>query len=130
MDILPNDPQFLALSREELMFLYHWKRKVTDDFKNELGVMLGARWSLKQFREQLRKRKSKKRGKSEEPEFMDIPLALLLNPNAMKMLKALMPKDQKINGESEAESVLGYDPVRKHQKKMLKEAKSILGRNS
>jgi hypothetical protein len=126
MNLLPNDPGFLALSREELMFLYHWKRKFLDDSKNDFAVMLGARWSLKQLREQAKKRNRKRRKGEPEPEFLDFPLVVLQNPNAMKILKSLLPKQQKINGEDEIESVFGYDPVRRHQRQMLKSAREAL----
>lgn len=108
------------------MFLYHWKRKFLDDSKNDFAVMLGARWSLKQLREQAKKRNRKRRKGEPEPEFLDFPLVVLQNPNAMKILKSLLPKQQKINGEDEIESVFGYDPVRRHQRQMLKSAREAL----
>lgn len=125
MNILPNDPKILELSGELLHFMYYHKRKYMNDIRNDLGNILGTRWAPESIHSSPRQRKP---GES-DPLFYDIPLALMLRPQATQDLKKIIPKPRKNNnsGERSFEEVFGKNLIREHQRKLLLEsAKALL----
>lgn len=129
MDILPNDPRFLALNSEELLFTYHYKKRYLEEIRetvrNELGAMLGTRW----YPEAVHARASNK--KPAPRTHYDFPLAVLLNSSLSKSLKTMIPKpvNQKLtNGEVEFEDIYGVNLIREHQRKLMAQASKLLNK--
>lgn len=122
MNKFPNDPQLLALSGEELLFTYHHKRKYLGDIRNDLGTILGTRWTPESVH-------AVSKGAPRIQGYYDFPLALLLQPKLGKNLKSMVPKPKKqkfANGEAEFEDVFGKNLIREHQKRLLAKADKIL----
>ena len=124
MDKFPNDPLLAELSGEELLFMYHHKKKYLDDLFDKLAVMLGVRWRP----EAVHAQPSKRTGPG--PAHLDLPLSLAINPRLHKMLKEHTPKPKSAklrNGEFEFEELnQGRNLIREHQRRLLSQATKIL----
>jgi hypothetical protein len=124
MDKFPNDPQLLSLSSEQLQFMYYYKRKYMNDIRNDLGNVLGTRWSPESIHSPPRT----KRPGDKEPEAYDIPLSLLIRPQTTQDLKKIIPKPKKgtKHHEKSFEEVFGKNLIREHQRRLIKEARELL----
>lgn len=126
MNKLPNDPQLLDLSGEELAFVYHYKKKYMHDIQTTLGTMLGTHWTPESVHSE-----PTSQSRNKDVTHMDTPLALLLNPKLGKWMKENTPKPRKQrlkSGEIEFEEVLGVNLIREHQRKLLNAAASMLNK--
>lgn len=125
MNKFPNDPELLSLSREQLHFMYYYKRKYMSDIRNDLGNILGTRWSP----ESIHSAPRQKRPGELDPAFYEFPLALMLRPQATNDLKHMVPRPRKASGKEERtfEEVFGKNLIREHQRKqLLEDAKKLL----
>lgn len=93
--MLPNDPVLLRASEEQLLFADYYKKQQNDAMFDRLAKLLGVKYSLEELRELVaslnapkRKRKlGKNGGKGETPKELFIPLALIMNPQSLEVLK-------------------------------------------
>lgn len=93
---------------------------------NDLAVMLGVRWTPESVHAEPDQNRKKKPG---EPETIDLPLTLALNPKLGKWLKQHVNKpsgSKTVDGDVEIVGALGVDMIREHQKRLLSQAKQIL----
>lgn len=91
---MPNDPTLLLATEEQLLFADHYKRVQMDMMFDRLAKLLGVKYSALDLQELVRalanpRRKvhKDKNGKSEVPKDLFVPLALLVNPQSIEILK-------------------------------------------
>lgn len=104
--------------------MYHYKKKYMDDLRNELGAILGTRWTPEMVHG------SGKADRTGTRKYYDFPLAVLMNPKLGKGLKEMVPKPIKsgaYKGEVEFEEVFNTNLIREHQRKnLLAKAQKIM----
>lgn len=91
---MPNDSTLLLATEEQLLFADHYKRVQMDMMFDRLAKLLGVKYSALDLQELVRalanpKRKVRKGkdGKPDLPKDLFVPLALLVNPQSIEILK-------------------------------------------
>jgi hypothetical protein len=85
-DVLPSDPNLLALNEEQLYWLQHAKRSYLKELFENLGIMLGTNMTSDMLYG------SGKKSKSKLVDSASVPLSFLIGENAQKIFKSVLTK--------------------------------------
>lgn len=91
---MPTDPNFLALSDEQLHWLQHAKRAYLKELFENAGIMLGTTMSAEQL---YPNNDGEKRKRSTLVDKASVPLSVLINGQTLKVFKSLVKPAGKQN---------------------------------
>lgn len=93
-DVMPSDPNFLALSDEQLHWLQHAKRSYLKEIFDNVGTMLGTTMNAEQLYPNA---DGEKKQRASLLDKASVPLSVLLNGQTLKIYKSLVKPKGKAN---------------------------------
>lgn len=130
-NLLPNDPQLLTASSEQLLFADYYKKQNTDMMFDRLAKLLGVKYTVGDLKDLMKQmtspKRNRKKAKADEVKEVFFPLAILLNPQVLEVLKGAA-KGLSIKSSSGATDLSAMDPelYRKIMGRAIENAAKVL----